>query len=467
MKHFADTQHCVQFYETEQHLSEVVTNFLHEGLAVGAPVIVIATRQHRDIFRNRLIAAGHDFDGASAAGDITCLDAAEALEMFMVDGMPDEHLFKAHFGGLMDRTMRGRQPARIRAFGEMVDVLVAEGNAPAGIRLEALWNRLAENYDFDLLCAYGMDRFSTPAGAQLIAEVCECHSHVSPSETYTPKADEETRAREIVRLQQTGVALEHEIATREQMEGRLREALEEAERARHEAESARHVKSDFLAVMSHELRTPLNALIGFHDLLEYEVAGPLTPKQRAYLSRLKASADELTRLIDQVLSLARIESGRDALEMEPVELSTLIRELVEFMSPIALHKQLALTGSIAHAPLIALADYNRLRHVLLNLLIKSMKFTREGGVDVHARREGDLVCVQIRATGVGAEPIDLDQMVANVIGGDLNITRVSGGTVFTLQLPAAAVPAARPDAHAQAKLYPPIGPNASRISPHK
>jgi hypothetical protein len=203
--------HYVQFYETEQFLCEAVCRFIHDAISNGAPVIVVATAPHLKAIRERLTAAGHDFSASCRNGEITCVDAQQALDTFMVNGMPDEVLFRRQVGGLLEQVLRGRRNQQLFAYGEMVDVLWQAGNAEAAHQLESLWNRLRDEYNFVLLCGYAMSNFSDANGAAGLTEVCRAHSHVVPAETYTPQAPSETRAREIVMLQQRVNALETEL----------------------------------------------------------------------------------------------------------------------------------------------------------------------------------------------------------------------------------------------------------------
>jgi len=204
--------HYVQFYESEQFLCEAVCRYMHDAMRNGAPVVVISTAAHREAIRERLTAAGHDFDLACREGEIFCIDAHQALDTFMVNGMPDEVLFRRQIGGLLEQVLRGRSNQQIFAYGEMVDVLWQDGNPEAAHQLEAYWNRLREEYNFVLLCGYAMSNFNDANAAAGLTEVCRAHSHVVPAETYTPQAPNETRAREIVMLQQRVRALETELA---------------------------------------------------------------------------------------------------------------------------------------------------------------------------------------------------------------------------------------------------------------
>lgn len=214
----APHDHYVQFYETAQFLCEAVSRFVHEGFTSSTPVVLIAVREHSEAVRHRLSAAGYNYDRAVRDGDIVCLDAHDALGTFMINGMPDEHLFMRQIGGVLDQVLRGRGNQQIFTYGEMVDVLWQQGNSEAAHELEAMWNRLRDKYNFVLLCGYALSNFGDEASAGGLAEVCRAHSHVVPAESYTPQAPTETRAREIVMLQQRVRALESELARFRQVE---------------------------------------------------------------------------------------------------------------------------------------------------------------------------------------------------------------------------------------------------------
>ncbi len=168
--------HAVQFYGAESSLFTTVAGFLSEGLIAGQPAVVIATPTHVDgicgQLRDRLI----DVDEARRAGDLVILDAEEMLSLFMVNGEPDPALFDRNVGGLIRQTIGGDSRTVLRAYGEMVDILWKQGQPDAAIKLEILWNTLADKHRFALLCGYAMGSFyKQPKHA---AEVVEQHSHV-------------------------------------------------------------------------------------------------------------------------------------------------------------------------------------------------------------------------------------------------------------------------------------------------
>lgn len=138
----AESEHFVQFYETDSFLIESVSGFIGTALEAGDAAVVIATRAHRQGLQKKLSARGIDVSAANASGQFVMLDAAETLAEFMIDGSPDPERFVAVIGGVIARLHHGAR--RVRAFGEMVALLWAEGNQPAAIRLEQLWNDLAK-----------------------------------------------------------------------------------------------------------------------------------------------------------------------------------------------------------------------------------------------------------------------------------------------------------------------------------
>lgn len=254
------------------------------------------------------------------------------------------------------------------------------------------------------------------------------------------------------------LALDHAILLEAE-----RMARREAEEARREAEEASRAKTDFLAVMSHELRTPLNAIVGYGDLLESEVAGPVTEGQRRHLARIRASAWQLLELIEEILSLSRIEAGRAEVVWEEMEAGEVARRAVERVRPEAARKQLDVRLEGPEEPVIVRADRARLRQVLLNLLSNAVKFTEAGVIVLSYESVDDRVRFHVRDSGPGIpderqesifqpfsqtgrserdeEGVGLGLAVsrrfARLMEGDVTVESSPGqGSVFTVTLPA-------------------------------
>jgi CheY-like chemotaxis protein len=198
-------EHLVQFYEDDEDLIDTLEHFLGAGLASGEPIVVIATEEHRRRLVHRL--GSPKVEAAVGSGRALLLDARETLARFLVNGMPDPHRFHRMIDDLMTQVTGGR-PARVRAFGEMVDLLWRDGARTAAICLEELWNEAAAVHSFSLLCAYVMATFVKGASDPDRAAVCRSHTHVlsAASLDALAKADpafELGRLRERCRLLET------------------------------------------------------------------------------------------------------------------------------------------------------------------------------------------------------------------------------------------------------------------------
>jgi PAS domain S-box-containing protein len=240
----------------------------------------------------------------------------------------------------------------------------------------------------------------------------------------------------------------------------------ELERQRAAAEEANRAKSQFLATMSHELRTPLNAIGGYVQLLELGVRGPITAEQREDLGRIQRAQRHLLRLINDVLNLARIESGRVDYRVEAVPLAEVVASVLPMVEPQMDAKRLACVVNVS-ADLVARADREKVQQVVLNLLTNALKFTPPGGtITVDAARQGDVpgaVLLRVHDTGIGIpadklqsvfEPfvqvdvslrgraegtglgLAISRDLARGMGGDLTAESVLGGSsTFVLSLP--------------------------------
>ncbi len=208
--------HAVQFYEDEAFLAGRVAEFLAEGARNGEPCIAIATPEHNAMFAARLESMSVD------SQSVTFLDARLLLDQFLDRGMPNADRFARVIGGaLMDA---GGASRRVRAYGEMVDLLWRDGEPDAAIRLEELWNDLSSRHSFSLLCAYPMGNFYKESDRALFDALCETHTVVRPTERSAAE-EVELRDRRIAQLEQRAAALEKEVEHRKSLERRLADAL--------------------------------------------------------------------------------------------------------------------------------------------------------------------------------------------------------------------------------------------------
>lgn len=164
----------------------------------------------------------------------------------------------------------------------------------------------------------------------------------------------------------------------EELEQRVAQRTAELLSVLSEAERANSAKSEFLARMSHELRTPMNGILGFAQLLAYDPANSLDAEQADYVQEIVHAGEHLLELINEVLDLARIESGRVELLPEPLAIAQLVRECVPLVQALAARSKLTLSVELTGDYVIR-ADRLRLRQILLNLLSNAVKYNREGG----------------------------------------------------------------------------------------
>jgi len=159
---------------------------------------------------------------------------------------------------------------------------------------------------------------------------------------------------------------------------RMRHAEIALQVAKEEAEQANQAKSDFLSRMSHEFRTPLNAIVGFSQLLDEDADGVLSPRQREFVNHIQHSSRYLLSLINEVLDLARIESGRLELSIQPLDLPPLLEECLQLAHPLAVSRQIRI-HLVTPQNWQVMADAARLKQVVLNLLSNAIKYNRNGG----------------------------------------------------------------------------------------
>ena len=208
-----------------------------------------------------------------------------------------------------------------------------------------------------------------------------------------------THEEKLVDSEQRLMATVADVRASQQRLGELAEKYA-AEKTR--AEEANQAKSKFLANMSHELRTPLNAIIGFSEIMESGMFGPLgAEKYNEYCSDIRSSGEYLLDVINDILDMAKIEAGRMRLDFEELNLDTLLTEAIRVVSPRAQDKQLDLVAKIS--PELGLrADRRALKQIVLNLLSNAVKFTPAGGrVTVRGRSADRCIVLAIADTGIG------------------------------------------------------------------
>ena len=224
------------------------------------------------------------------------------------------------------------------------------------------------------------------------------------------------------------IAVLRDITERKQMEQELMEKTKELE-------TASQAKSEFLAHMSHELRTPLNIISGFCQLMVDEVPGEINQEQSHCLSDILASSEQLVSLINGVLDLSKIESGKMELKLKNVALTEVVEPLTRTMMPILTPRKQSLDIEIEEGLPPVLADKTKIRQVFLNLLSNSAKFTPDGGkLKVEAVKDGDWCQVSVIDNGIGINKEDLERIFEPFYQLDNPLTKERNGTGLGLTL---------------------------------
>lgn len=169
-------RHSVHLYDRPSSLIDRVCEYVRDGFRAGDAAIIICTPEHLQSIDACLGARGFDVAALKKSGEYVALDAAQTLEQFMVNGHPDRQRFSDVVGGQLLR-MHAAYP-RVRAFGEMVALLWAQGNTRAALELEDHWNELLGHHPFSLLCAYALDVLGKPASLQTVVDIAKVHGKV-------------------------------------------------------------------------------------------------------------------------------------------------------------------------------------------------------------------------------------------------------------------------------------------------
>jgi signal transduction histidine kinase len=222
---------------------------------------------------------------------------------------------------------------------------------------------------------------------------------------------------------------------------RRAEALRAAEAARlsaeYESEAARQAsraKSEFLATMSHELRTPLNAILGFSEVIEQQMFGPVSAQYAGYAKDIHVSGQHLLELINDVLDLSKLEAGKVELHEEDVALAELIRECALLVREQAIKAGVSL-GIDADPSLRVRADRRCLKQVLLNLLSNAIKFTPEGrDISIMTRHAQVALCIEIADRGIGMSEAEMEVALSPFGQVDSRVARQHKGTGLGLPI---------------------------------
>lgn len=207
--------------------------------------------------------------------------------------------------------------------------------------------------------------------------------------------------------------------------------------AKEAAEASNRAKSDFLANMSHELRTPLNSVIGFANILQKNKRKNLSDQDILYLSRIHDSGMHLLSLINHILDLSKVESGRTELDLGPTTLDSLVEETICQMEGLVHGKDIRLLTDVPETVAVVETDAGKLKQVLINLIGNALKFTAQGSVTVRVVTEPSShvpVCIEVADTGIGIPADRLETVFEAFQQADNSTARKYGGTGLGLTI---------------------------------
>jgi signal transduction histidine kinase len=387
----------------------------------GAPLIVAVTESDDEVLSGWRELVGR-YIGLAGAIAFAVIAFAVAMHRQMTTRLTSEQRFRA----AVDSTSSAFFALRAAIiFDSGPDFTITDANVAAGALL---------GIDRGALSGKSLAAVA-PAlcGSTILAMCVESHESGQPRDAQVklPVADMGARW---FRVRTTpfgdGIALAMRDVTEE------REAGEVLRAAKNSAESANRTKSEFLANMSHELRTPLNAIIGFSESLQRGLFGGLTDKQREYVSDIHGAGQHLLAIINDVLDLSRIESGKTALFEETVSIELLIARPLRMVQPRAEEKRLVIATENLPALPDLRADGMRLQQVLLNLLSNAVKFTPDGGrITVSGAVDASgAVRIAVSDTGIGIAAADIPKILMPFEIVESAFTRHYKGTGLGLPL---------------------------------
>jgi signal transduction histidine kinase len=358
------------------------------------------------------------------------------------------------------RTLLGRLRATVERLAWASLLLLAAGAALAWVMGRRITRPLvALTSAADQVATGTYERAMPNAGGDEIGRLTR-RFHDMASQVTEARRELERRASDAQRVADELAAANRRLQT---AMGEAESARTEAERARSESEAANRAKSDFLAMMSHELRTPLNAIAGYAELIELGIHGPVTDAQRDALNRIARSQAHLLTLINDVLNFARIDAGQMRYAVQDVRMHETLAGLEALVAPQVASRHQTFTYEPCDPEIVAAADADKVRQVVLNLLSNAVKYTPEGGsVRLACDADATAVRVHVTDTGPGIDPeqlpvifepfvqghralnrpnegvglgLAISRDLARGMGGDVTVTtQIAVGSRFTLEL---------------------------------
>lgn len=214
----------------------------------------------------------------------------------------------------------------------------------------------------------------------------------------------------------------------------LGEQNRELEQQKTELSEANRLKTNFLSNMSHELRTPLNSVIALSGVLDRRLQGRISEEESQYLEVIGRSGKNLLEMINEILDISRIESGREEVEMREFDIRELVEELLRMLDPIAEEKGIELRHEVIGKKSVLVSDEKKIRHIVQNLLSNAIKFTEEGIVGIVAKLEQEELELTVSDTGIGIAKENQESIFEEFRQADSSTTRMYGGTGLGLAI---------------------------------
>lgn len=236
------------------------------------------------------------------------------------------------------------------------------------------------------------------------------------------------------KLEQQNIELQIQETEMAEQAAELRQQNSELEMQKQQLDEANRLKTVFLSNMSHELRTPLNSVIVLSGVLNRSLANKIPDEEYSYLEVIERNGKYLLALINDILDISRIESGREEFELTQFNANDLIAEEVSLIHPQALEKDIQLRHVNSNADIFIVGDRNKCRHILQNIIGNAVKFTENGSVEVTAQQNTSTLAITVTDTGIGMSADDLPHVFEEFRQVDGSTSRRYGGTGLGLAI---------------------------------
>lgn len=462
----ATSTHAVQFYDEEDYLHSVLSDYFAPFLADGEDWLggmVLGRARTTSFLRDCLLARGYMCDGTADNDEprgtgggcdeatlavatyrkgerrVLLVDADSVVARLVLgnelkagefDKMLGELFLQLNLESSSDSQQR-RHEAPIHAYGELVDILCARGQHLLALDLEALWNRALDAGNISLLCGYKMDSFHGLQVEKVFDHICNSHGAVAPTEMYSSLATMEQKLAMVAALQQKATVLR----SKQPVHGPSREA---EQRIRH--------REQYVDMLCHELRNPVGAVVGNVELLQvgldvrqailrphgggrgdddYVLSNADVVSLRDQLAddfvsveAIAACAEHMKTVSDDVLALSKLQDGKVILEKVPFDPRATVTSVIRMFSTLAHKKGIKLVEDLPTEKLLVVGDQGRLAQVIVNLLSNAVKFTDTGSITVQLRSLGPSLIncasttfkVVVRDTGRGLSQDEISML---------------------------------------------------------